>query len=322
MNNKKFDTCVIGVSNVDIHVKTSDSLRNDTSIFGDIVLVPGGVGRNITFGMAALKIHVSFISIFSKDLFGDFLLSDLNNQYISLDESIFNAVNTSKYVDLSVGNEHYGINDINNISEFSISFFQKKVSFLNSMQYVIVDLNMDEKSMEFIANNIKSRLICEATSAIKCRKVVSILKNIYILKANYIEACIIVGCKYDISRSELLDAILYKGVKKAYITMGRDGALYADTICKLYVKSKMIVESNDTVGAGDAFMAGIMFGEKKGWTCEKTLVFSVNLSFCYLSNSKYKLDEKTLAQALDMNDQDVEIFYWDGENDKWIKKSK
>lgn len=322
MSGKKFDICVIGVSNVDIHVKANDELKEDASILGEIVLTQGGVGRNIAYGLAALKIYVSFISIFSPDVFGDFLLNDLDSQFISLEESVFNAYSTSKYVDLSVENKNFGVNDIKNINEFSISFFQKKISFLNDMQYVIIDLNMDEKTINYIAKNIETKLICEATSSLKCRKIVNVLHNIYILKANYVEACEIVECKCDISYSKLLNAILYKGVRKTYITLGREGALYADSKLKLYVKAKMIVETDDTVGAGDAFMVGIMYGEKEGWTCEKTLVFSVNLSFCYLTSGKYKLSEKILVQALDMKEHDVEIFYWDEVDDKWKEKVK
>lgn len=190
------------------------------------------------------------------------------------------------------------------------------------MQYVIIDLNMDEKSINYIAKNIRTKLICEATSSLKCKKIINILHNIYILKANYIEACTIVKCKFDIGYSKLLDSILYKGVRKTYITLGREGALYADGNLKLHVKSKKIVETNDAVGAGDAFMVGIMYGEKNGWKSEETLIFSVNLSFCYLESGKHKLNKKILIQALNMNDHDVDIFYLDKVDNKWKEKAK
>lgn len=322
MSGEKFDICVIGVSNVDIHVKVNGELKEDTSIFGEVVLTHGGVGRNIVHGLAALKIYVSFISIFSPDVFGDFLLNDLDSQYISLKEAIFSACSTSKYIDLSVENKNFGINDIKNINEFSISFFQKKISFLNSMQYVIMDLNMDEETINYIAKNVRAKLICEATSSLKCGKIINVLHNIYILKANYIEACTIAKCKCGVSYSKLLDSILYKGARKNYITLGREGALYVDHSIKLHVKPKMMVETNETVGAGDAFMVGVMYGEKKGWTCEEILVFSVNISFCYLASGKYNLNEKILAQALGMREHSVEIFYWDEVDDKWKEKIK
>lgn len=322
MSSDKFDICVIGVSNVDIHVKSKSILKEDTSILGEVVLTQGGVGRNIAYGMAALKIYVSFISIFSSDAFSDFLLKDLDSQYISMEKSIFNACSTSKYVDLSVENKNYGINDIKNIIEFSIPFFQKKIAFLNNMRYVIIDLNMDEETIKYLAKNLKTRLICEATSSLKCKKIFSVLHNIYILKANFIEACAIAKCECDVSYSKLLDSIIYKGVKKTYITLGREGALYADDNLKLHVKPKMIVETNDTVGAGDVFAVGIMYGEKEGWTCEEILIFSINLSFCYLASGGYKLNEKILVQALDMKEHNVEVFYWDEVNGKWKEKVK
>lgn len=320
MSGKRFNICVIGVSNLDIYVKSDNALKEDAPILGEVVLTQGGVGRNIAYGMAALKICVSFISIFSADVFSDFLLNDLDSQYISMEQSVFNACSTSKHIDLLVEDRNFKINDIKNINEFSIDFFQDKISFLNSMQYVIIDLNMDEETINYIAKNIKSRLICEATSAFKCKKSISILHNTYILKSNFLEACKIAKSESNVSYSKLLDSILYKGVKKIYITLGREGALYADNNLKLYVKLKTIVETNDTVGAGDAFMVGIMYGEKEGWTCEETLVFSSNLSFCYLTSGEYKLSEKSLVQALDMKEHNVEIFYWDDVNGKWKER--
>lgn len=322
MSGDKFDICVIGVSNIDIHVKTNGILQEDASISGEISLTCGGVGRNIAYGMAALKMHVSFISLFSSDIFSDFLLNDLDNQYISLKEAVFNVCSTSKYVNILIDDKSYGINDIKNINLFSVSFFREKIPFLNSMNYVIIDLNMDEDTINYIAKNIKSRLICEATSSIKCKKIISSLHNIYILKANFIEACAIAKCESNVSYSKLLYYILRGGTRKTYITLGSEGALYADDNLKLHVKPKRIVETSNTVGAGDAFMVGIIYGEKKRWTCEKKLVFSVNLAFCYLVSEKYKINEKILNQALEMSDYNVEIFYWNEVNDKWIEKEK
>lgn len=91
---------------------------------------------------------------------------------------------------------------------------------------------------------------------------------------------------------------------------------------KLHVKPKMIVETNDTVGAGDVFAVGIMYGEKEGWTCEEILVFSINLSFCYLTIGEYRLNEETLVQALKMEEHNVEVFYWDEVKGKWKEKVK
>lgn len=322
MKDEKFDVCVIGASNVDIHVEVKEALENDISMIGDISLSAGGVGRNITSSLAALEIYVSFISIFSNDLLSSILLNDLNNTYISLSESIFNAVSTSKYMNLMVENKNYGIIDIKNINEFSISFFKDKLSYLNSMQYVIFDVNMHEQVLKFIINNVKAKLICEATSSLKCGKIRELLNGIYILKANYLEACTIANCERDIDYSELLERILDKGVENIYITLGEKGALYADRNLKIYMKPYKTVASKDTVGAGDTFMAGIVYGEKQNWTGKQILVFSMNLAYHYLEAGMHKLNSKIIMQALNMRDNEVELFYWDKENNKWTEERK
>lgn len=60
MSSDQFDICVRGGSNVDMHAKSNSILKEDASILGEVVLTQGGVGRNIAYSMAALKIFVSF----------------------------------------------------------------------------------------------------------------------------------------------------------------------------------------------------------------------------------------------------------------------
>lgn len=320
MKNKKEDICIIGVSNIDFHITSMEKLKSDTSVFGDIYISPGGVGRNIAHCLSSLKTYVSFISIFSTDSFSKLLLKDLENRYISLSESVFNADNTSKYANLIINGEVYGINDIKNLKEFSIPFFKKKIDFLNNVNFVVLDVNMDESSLIFIAHHVKSKLICEATSSVKCKKLKSVLNSIYLLKANYIEACIIADCKHNISFHRLLETIIKKGVEKTYITLGSKGALYADGKSKLYAKIKNPLNTNNTTGAGDTFMAGIIYGERMGWSCEQVLIFSINLVFCYLSCGRHKLDDESVYKASNMKKEIVDIYYWDEANKVWKEK--
>lgn len=148
-----------------------------------------------------LNIYVSFISVFSDDIFSDILLKGLNNEYISLKNSLFHMGQTSKYANIVTARVAYGVNDINNINELTVSFLQQKLPFLRSMPYLIFDLNIRDDAANYITRNVDSKLICEAASSIKCTKISKSLDKLYILKANYKEACIIAeyqqGIEFD-----------------------------------------------------------------------------------------------------------------------------
>lgn len=322
MKNKPFNLCVVGASNVDIHVRVQEELQNDTSTIGEIYLTSGGVGRNIVNGLAGLKIYVSFISVFSDDIFGDILLKDLKNQYISLENSLFHVGQTSKYVNIVTSSAAYGVNDIRSINELTASFFQQKLFFLCKMSYVIFDLNICDAVVDFITENVNTKLICEATSSIKCTKISKALDKLYILKANYKEGCIIAGCDQGVKFNELLDVLLCKGIKKVYITLGDKGALYADENIKLYANNQKIIKVSDTIGAGDAFLAGIMYGEVHHWTHEQTLIFCTKLCYSYLLSGQHIINSDIEQYALDPRNNIVNLLAWDDQSAQWIKIRK
>ena len=83
MENTNLSVCVIGVSNIDIHIKCDQHLEKDRSIMGNIFVTSGGVGRNIAVGLSELGLHVFFISIFSKDVLSDMLLKQLIDKKIN-----------------------------------------------------------------------------------------------------------------------------------------------------------------------------------------------------------------------------------------------
>lgn len=322
MANEHYSLCVVGASNVDIHIKAQEKLQNDTSTIGEVYLTVGGVGRNIVDGLARLKIYVSFISVFSDDVFSNILLKELNNEYISLENSLFHKGQTSKYVDIMTASATYGVNDIRSINELTVPFFQEKLPFLCNMPYVIFDLNISEDVVNFITQNVNSKLICEATSSVKCMKISKVLDKLYILKANHKEACIIAGCDQDVNYNDLLDILLSKGVEKVYITLGDKGALYADREIKLFANIQKTVEVEDTVGAGDAFMAGILYGEIHHWTQEQILGFCTRLCYGYLSSGKHKISSDLEQFALDFRNDIANLLSWDAHTTQWMEKGK
>lgn len=313
---------VVGASNVDINVRMQGELQNDTSLIGEIYLTAGGVGRNIVAGLAGLRVYVSFISAFSDDIFSSVLLEGLENEYISLEDSIFHAEQTSKYVSIVTSEEIYGINDVKSISKLSVSFIQKKLLDLDDAPYVIFDLNICEDIVDFITQNVRTRLICEATSTVKCKKISNALDKLYILKANFQEACIIAEQDQDIDYDELLDKLLSKGIEKVYITLGEKGALYADRTIKLYAGNQKTVDIKDAVGAGDIFTAGIMYGEIRHWPADRILHFCTRLCYGYLLSGKHKLNCDLEYYALDSYNKMAHLLTWDVNTAQWIAKEK
>lgn len=316
------EICVIGASNVDIIAKSSKKLENDTSTIGNIKLVPGGVGRNIVDNLSRLHVYTMFISVFGKDVLGKFLIDSMDNKYINLEHSIYNANDTSKFLNILNNEENYGINDIKNINALNISFFHKKMPIIDTMEYLVLDMNLDQDALEYIIITAKTKIICEATSSIKCKKIINVLGNIYILKANFTEACVIADCSLNVSYEELINKLMSKGVKKTYITLGDKGAIYADEGIKIHLKNKKAINKCNTLGAGDVFMSAVMYGETQELSHIDIMLFAIKLSYCYIMHEGFQLDEKVIREAHCMNNDIYECYVWDERENVWREKKE
>lgn len=93
-----------------------------------------------------------------------------------------------------------------------------------------------------------------------------ILPLVDIFPPNFEEAKIITGMKDPIEITKELGKICGS---VAAITMGENGAYISDGDNVIHL-SPLKIETIDTTGAGDAFLAGLIYGVLKGWNIEKT----------------------------------------------------
>lgn len=117
--------------------------------------------------------------------------------------------------------------------------------------------------------------------------------------------------------------MLSKGIEKIYITLGDKGALYADKNIKLYANNQNKVEVRDTIGVGDIFMAGIMYGKIHHWKHEQTLVFCIKLCYNYLLIRQYKIIGNSKHPALNPHNYIIgNLLIWDPQVAQWVEKRK
>ncbi len=63
------------------------------------------------------------------------------------------------------------------------------------------------------------------------------------------------------------------GVKKVFISLGKNGVVYGDT--KGFYKIDIdFIKPVNTIGAGDSFMAGLLYGELQKFNIHKMVQFA------------------------------------------------
>ena len=117
----------------------------------------------------------------------------------------------------------------------------------------------------------RSPLFCDPVSTAKAPKLLPILDKIHTLKPNRLEAELLSGVpirnKEDVAAAA--DALLAKGVKRVFISMGADGVYAAAGDRRLWLKN-LPGQMVNTTGCGDAFMAALVWAYLEGIDLEQT----------------------------------------------------
>ena len=102
------------------------------------------------------------------------------------------------------------------------------------------------------------------------------LTSVFALTPNEGEAhvCLGLDAGYGISPLECARALLDLGPRNVIVTLGAEGALWASRD-GLYSVPALAVEVVDTVGAGDAFNAGLAVGLSEGQPIERAIALGV-----------------------------------------------
>ena len=263
---------VVGAINMDIKGKSFRTLVPYTSNPGTIEISAGGVGRNIAENLARLKVKTTLISALSTDPFSAVLVEETKASGINFEHSIVTDKHPSSLF-LAVMN-HRGdlINAISDMSLLSVitpDFLKTKEELLLSADYLVLDADIPSDSLDYIltlGQNANIPVCVEPVSVKKAVNLLPYLDRITIVTPNREEAETLAGKEIKGGAKgviEVGDAILEKGVKYAIITLGAEGVYLASKDMKRFISSiSTVVE--DSVGAGDSMVAGMIYSLCKG----------------------------------------------------------
>jgi pseudouridine kinase len=297
---------IIGASNIDLIGFSKEKLIYKDANIGSLETILGGVGRNIAENLARLGIAVEFLTVLADDEFSKRIKDSCEELNISLKHSItikdsgtsvYMAI-LNRYNDLALGLSAMDIYDA--IPE---SFILDNIDTIAKNTYCILESNMPTEILELAVDKLPDvRFALETVSSKKALKAKSILDKMYILKCNLLEAELLSGTKmtYESDCENLVQHFLDMGIEKVFITMGVDGVAYGDSKGVWIAKVKVLTPVN-TNGAGDAFMAGLIYGEVNGFTTYKMVQFAsacAGLTIQHKNAVHPELNEDTILKEI------------------------
>jgi len=263
--NKSDYVTVIGAANIDIHGFTEEKLIERDSNPGLIKICLGGVGRNISENLARLGIDTKLISATGGDMNSKRLIDECNQVGIDMEHSlILPDKNASIYLAIMdvKGDMSIALSDMSIVDRMTPEFIKSKYHIIKNSEVIVVDTCLSRQVIEFILNNFKDKkILLDPVSIRKSRRVKDIIGGFHTIKLNKHEAEFLSDIKIEDARGlkKAVDYFIDKGVKRVFITLGEKGVYYGESDYTNTYKAPKISVVNAT-GAGDAFMAGVVYG--------------------------------------------------------------
>ncbi len=236
----------------------------------------GGVICNIAQNLASLGTPPALITAIGNDAEGNYILKELTKHGIDSSAFCITDVSTGKYVSVlsPQGDLYVAVCQDNGKRYLSVAYLQSKIDYIKTFDILIIDTNLDTEVIQWLIHFAKLHqkiLIIEPVSVTKASKLATLdLEGVYMITPNEAELQAI--CTESATETNLLMASLWhRGVQTIWLRQGAMGSTLfsqSETI-SLSVPKITIV---DSTGAGDAALAGWVFGIANGelpMTCLK-----------------------------------------------------
>lgn len=274
---------VLSIGSVSIDIKAFSPVYNETESYrdGTIDLVPGGVARGMAMNLQRLGLSSSILSVVGKDIFGDYLRRDLAGAGVCV--SLLRTSEkrrTSLFSVMAMGSRPASCVYCNDVLQ-EIRFDSDVRSFIEAEQVTAaaIDSNLPEQTLKDIyayAECVRKSgreffVFQNATAPDIAHKSLPYAGLVDLFGCNEFEAAALLeyaglvpaGTEL-IPDAELARLFAKLGYGNFIITFGARGVLVycggGTYIEKPYTPSEIV----DTIGAGDAFASGFLYGFMDG----------------------------------------------------------
>ena len=216
---------VVGGVNMDIGGWSQGPLIPRDSNPGRVRMSLGGVGRNIAHNLCLLGADVRLLTAFGDDMSAQKLAASCGELGIDISQALqVPGAATSTYLFLAGpdGDMELAVSDMDIYRHVTPAYLSARSALLDNAQLIIVDANIPEESIAWLAANAKVPLFADPVSTTKAAKLKGSLGRLHTLKPNRIEAELLSGVPItgEESLHRCADALLATGLRRVFISLG------------------------------------------------------------------------------------------------------
>lgn len=293
----------IGAANVDVYGKSKIKIRTHYDHPADIGSSVGGVTRNILVNLSKLGANTKFITAVGDDGYGNTIMDDLKINGIDRSNVIV-AQNKTSGVFMQIQDEnndmYLAVCDMSILDNITRDYIRSKRNLILSSKLVLVDSSFSLDALQEILDICKDKVpvYIDPISDNYALKIKPYIERFTCVKPNKTELENLSGIKINTDKDlySACEKLLSKGLKKIFVSLGKDGILYMDAEGnKIKKKLKPVNKMVNASGAGDAAMAAIIYGEINNMNIEKTVDYALAAGIAAIKS------EKTINDNMSIN---------------------
>ncbi len=221
----------------------------------------GGVVANIARHLALSGVSVKIISYLGHDADGHFIEQVIQRSGIDTDLSVKDIYPTGKFTAFVNPDGSLFSAACMDHTDFAITdtILTDRIEIFKQASCIVADCNLNEVSLAWLmsfCNNQNIKLFIETVSISKSQKLKQKnLEGIFMLTPNEDELFALT----DLHGEAAVKTLLGKGVKNVWVKKGKEGSVMYSQSGEIHLCAPDI-EPIDTTGAGDATLAGWIFG--------------------------------------------------------------
>ncbi|KTD40262.1 carbohydrate kinase family protein [Legionella parisiensis] len=262
--------CIGGIT-VDRKLTSIHKLQLETSNPVSSSFTFGGVAHNVAHNLALLTNNVHIYSVVGQDNYGLQAIENLKRMDVHIQNILTLHDKPTAHYDVILDNEgelFLALADMEIFDHIPFAQFTQSWSEWGNEEIVFLDTNLPQEIIEYaiqIARSQSIKLCIDPVSVVKAKKLPAGLENIFLLKPDRFEAEALTHIQIH-SVSDCIKAgqvLLDKGVKNCIISLGKSGYVIVNETIQKHFPAFLIEPIIDVNGAGDAFIAGILYELKQ-----------------------------------------------------------
>ena len=287
---------VIGATFVDIKGFPFDNYLPTGRNAGRVEYVHGGVARNVVEDIANVELRPTFLSIVDDTPMGDAVVQKLKNHKVNTDYVLTrpDGMGTWLAVFDNNGDVAGSISKRPNMYPIAELLEEKGDEIFSQVPSVVLEVGLDKEIIKGTLSlakkhNVKTFALVANMSIAAERR--DLLQHFDCVICNQQEAGILFLDDYEDKTPEEMRDILAERIAAANIpsmvvTMGAEGAVYANLQGEMGICPARKVQVKDTTGAGDSFCAGVAIGMTYGKTMAESVEIGTTLAASVIISSE------------------------------------